>query len=173
MGSQSFAAGPTQDIVDTAVAAGQFNTLVSAVKIAGLVDFLKSPNTLTVFAPTDAAFAKVPSADLAALLADPVKLRALILHHIYKNGEVSISNIQNNLTTGFSGTASYDQEYFYLQMASGRLKFGCPENESFFNELAGQCNKPVPLSNGVEVNYVATDIQTTNGIIQAVDTVLF
>ena len=59
-----------QDIVDTAVKAGNFKTLVAAVQAAGLVDTLKGPGPFTVFAPTDAAFAKIPKADLDALLKD-------------------------------------------------------------------------------------------------------
>ena len=63
-----------KDIVDTAVSAGTFNTLATALKAAGLVDTLKGPGPFTVFAPTDAAFAKVPADQLKALLADKAKL---------------------------------------------------------------------------------------------------
>ena len=59
-----------KDIVDTAVSAGQFNTLASALQAAGLVDTLKGPGPFTVFAPTDQAFAKIPRADLDALLGE-------------------------------------------------------------------------------------------------------
>ena len=59
-----------QDIVDVAAKAGNFNTLVAAVKAADLVDTLKGPGPFTVFAPTDAAFAKIPKAKLDALLAE-------------------------------------------------------------------------------------------------------
>lgn len=71
-----------KDIVDTAVAAGSFNTLVTAVKAAGLVDTLKSAGPFTVFAPTDEAFAKVPKATLDALLADKEKLKQVLLYHV-------------------------------------------------------------------------------------------
>ncbi len=71
-----------KDIVDTAVGAGSFNTLVTAVKAAGLVDTLKSAGPFTVFAPTDAAFAKVPKATLDALLADKEKLKQVLLYHV-------------------------------------------------------------------------------------------
>ena len=57
-----------KDIVDTAVAAGQFKTLATALQAAGLIDTLKGKGPFTVFAPTDEAFAKVPKADLDALL---------------------------------------------------------------------------------------------------------
>lgn len=71
-----------KDIVDTAVSAGQFNTLATALKTAGLVDTLKGPGPFTVFAPTDAAFAKIPKADLDALLKDKAKLTAVLTYHV-------------------------------------------------------------------------------------------
>ena len=71
-----------KDIVDTAVSAGQFNTLAAALKAAGLVDTLKGTGPFTVFAPTDAAFAKIPKADLDALLADKAKLVAVLTYHV-------------------------------------------------------------------------------------------
>ena len=70
------------DIVDTAVAAGSFNTLVTAVKEAGLVETLKSPGPLTVFAPTDDAFAKLPHGTLDGLLKDKEQLKAVLLYHV-------------------------------------------------------------------------------------------
>ncbi len=63
-------AAQAKDSVDTAVAAGKFNPLATALKAAGLVDTLKGPGPFTVFAPTDEAFAKIPKADLDALLKD-------------------------------------------------------------------------------------------------------
>ena len=71
-----------KDIVDTAVAAGKFTTLATALKAAGLVETLKGPGPFTVFAPTDEAFAKVPKADLDALLADKAKLTAVLTYHV-------------------------------------------------------------------------------------------
>ncbi|MCU7374019.1 fasciclin domain-containing protein [Paucibacter sp. O1-1] len=71
-----------KDIVDTAVAAGSFKTLATALQAAGLVDTLKGPGPFTVFAPTDAAFAKVPKADLDALLKDKAKLTAVLTYHV-------------------------------------------------------------------------------------------
>jgi uncharacterized surface protein with fasciclin (FAS1) repeats len=70
------------DIVDTAVSAGQFNTLVKAVQAAGLVDTLKGKGPFTVFAPTDAAFAKLPAGTLEALLADKQKLAQILTYHV-------------------------------------------------------------------------------------------
>jgi len=70
------------DIVDTAVAAGSFTTLVKAVQAAGLVDTLKSAGPFTVFAPTDEAFAKLPAGTLTAVLADKAKLTAILTYHV-------------------------------------------------------------------------------------------
>ena len=71
-----------KDIVDTAVAAGNFKTLATALQAAGLIDTLKGKGPFTVFAPTDEAFAKVPKADLDALLKDKSKLTAVLTHHV-------------------------------------------------------------------------------------------
>lgn len=76
------AAVQAKDIVDTAVAAGDFKTLAVALEKAGLVDTLKGKGPFTVFAPTDAAFAKVPRKDLDALLADKSKLVAVLTYHV-------------------------------------------------------------------------------------------
>ena len=73
---------PAPDIVDTAVAAGSFDTLVTAVKAAGLVDVLKGDGPFTVFAPSDAAFAKLPAGTLEALLADKEKLTQVLKYHV-------------------------------------------------------------------------------------------
>ncbi len=78
-------AKPAQrNIVQTAVAAGQFKTLTKLVKAAGLARALEAKGPYTVFAPTDAAFAKVPKATLAALARDKAKLRAVLLYHVAK-----------------------------------------------------------------------------------------
>ncbi|CAG1018300.1 Immunogenic protein MPT70 [Burkholderiaceae bacterium] len=71
-----------KDIVDTAVSAGDFKTLAVALEKAGLIDTLKGKGPFTVFAPTDAAFAKIPKADLDALLADKAKLTSVLTYHV-------------------------------------------------------------------------------------------
>jgi uncharacterized surface protein with fasciclin (FAS1) repeats len=78
------AAKPQKNIVETAVAAGKFKTLASLLKQAGLAQTLSAKGRFTVFAPTDAAFAKVPKSTLNALAADPAKLRAVLLYHVAK-----------------------------------------------------------------------------------------
>jgi uncharacterized surface protein with fasciclin (FAS1) repeats len=70
------------DIVDTAVAAGSFKTLATALQAAGLVETLKGKGPFTVFAPTDEAFAKVPKDQLEALLKDKAKLTAVLTYHV-------------------------------------------------------------------------------------------
>jgi uncharacterized surface protein with fasciclin (FAS1) repeats len=76
------AGAQAKDIVDTAVAAGGFTTLATALQKAGLIETLKGKGPFTVFAPTDAAFAKVPKAQLDALLADKAKLTAVLTYHV-------------------------------------------------------------------------------------------
>jgi uncharacterized surface protein with fasciclin (FAS1) repeats len=104
------------DIVDTAVAAGSFKTLVTAIQAAGLVDTLKGPGPFTVFAPTDAAFAKVPKADLDALLKDKAKLTAVLTYHVVP-GKVMAADVKagqvktvqgSSLTIGTMGGVTLD-----------------------------------------------------------------
>jgi uncharacterized surface protein with fasciclin (FAS1) repeats len=90
------------DIVDTAVAAGQFTTLVTAIKAAGLVDTLKGPGPFTVFAPTDEAFAKLPAGTLDALLKDKTKLTAVLTYHVVK-GKVLAADIKPGAVTTLNG----------------------------------------------------------------------
>jgi uncharacterized surface protein with fasciclin (FAS1) repeats len=82
-----------KDIVDVAVAAGSFKTLVAAVQAAGLVEVLKRPGPLTVLAPTDDAFAKIPKADLDALMKDKAKLAAVLQYHVL-TGNVSAADLK-------------------------------------------------------------------------------
>ena len=80
------------DIVDTAVNAGSFNTLVAAVKAAGLVDTLKGPGPFTVFAPTDDAFAKLPAGTVDSLLKDIPKLKKILTYHVV-SGKVTAADV--------------------------------------------------------------------------------
>ncbi len=82
-----------KDIVDTAVAAGSFKTLATALTAAGLVDTLKGQGPFTVFAPTDDAFAKIPKADLDALLKDKAKLTAVLTYHVVA-GKVMAADVK-------------------------------------------------------------------------------
>ena len=82
-----------KDIVDTAVGAGTFKTLATALTAAGLIDTLKGKGPFTVFAPTDAAFAKIPKADLDALLKDKAKLTAVLTYHVVP-GKVMAADVK-------------------------------------------------------------------------------
>ena len=93
----------THDIVDTAVAAGNFSTLVTAVKAAGLVETLKGAGPFTVFAPTDAAFAKVPKATLEGLLADKAALTKVLTYHVVA-GKVMAADVKAGHVKTVQGT---------------------------------------------------------------------
>ncbi len=105
-----------KDIVDTAIAAGDFKTLVAAVKAAGLVDTLKGKGPYTLFAPTDAAFAKIPKADLDALLMNKEKLTAVLLAHVVPgkvmSKDVTAGKVKSasgyELTVGTAGGVTVD-----------------------------------------------------------------
>lgn len=131
------------DIVDTAVAAGSFETLVAAVTAADLVDTLKSPGPFTVFAPTDDAFAKLPTGTVESLLLPENKeqLVQILTYHVV-SGEVPASRLAG--TRGRITTVEGSPVHF-----DGRN--GVQINES---------------------NVVTADIQTSNGIIHVIDAVL-
>ena len=93
-----------KDIVDTAIAAGNFNTLATALKAAGLVETLKGTGPFTVFAPTDAAFAKIPKAQLDALLADKAKLTAVLTYHVVP-GKVMSKDVKAGMVKTVQGSS--------------------------------------------------------------------
>jgi uncharacterized surface protein with fasciclin (FAS1) repeats len=139
----AFAASPTQDIVDTAVSAGSFNTLVAAVKAAGLVDTLKGAGPFTVFAPTDDAFAKLPAGTVEDLLKpeNKDKLVAILTYHVVP-GEV---------------------------MAAAVVKLHMAETVNG-QELTVKASKGSVMVNNAKVT--KTDILCTNGVIHVIDTVV-
>ena len=92
-----------KDIVDTAVANGNFKTLVTALTAAGLVDTLKGPGPFTVFAPTDEAFAKIPEADLKALLKDKAQLSAVLTYHVVA-GKVMAADVKTGKVKTVQGS---------------------------------------------------------------------
>ena len=132
-----------KDIVDTAVAAGSFNTLVAAVKAAGLVETLKGDGPFTVFAPTDEAFAKLPAGTVESLLKpeNKDKLVAILTYHVIA-GSVKAADVVN-----------LDQ----AKTVEGRLvKIRVEDGAVFINNAT----------------VVKTDIATSNGVIHVIDTVL-
>lgn len=112
----TLAAAHAKDIVDTAVSAGSFKTLVTAVQAAGLVDTLKGPGPFTVFAPTDEAFAKIPKDQLDALLKDKAKLTSVLTYHVVP-GKVMAKDVKagkvktvqgSEITVGTMGGVTVD-----------------------------------------------------------------
>ena len=92
------------DIVDTAVAAGNFKTLATALEAAGLVETLKGTGPFTVFAPTDDAFAKIPADQLQALLADKDQLTAVLTYHVVP-GKVKSTDVKAGMVKTVQGSS--------------------------------------------------------------------
>lgn len=134
---------PTKDIVETAVAAGQFNTLVKAIQAAGLVDTLNGTGPFTVFAPTDAAFAKLPAGTVENLLKpeNQEKLKAILLYHVVAGDVTSkqVVKLQSAKTVG-------GQELM-IKTAGGKVMVN-------------------------DATVVKPDVMATNGVIHVIDTVL-
>jgi uncharacterized surface protein with fasciclin (FAS1) repeats len=102
-GNATATARAQKDIVATAIAAGKFTTLASLLKQAGLVKTLQGNGPYTVFAPTDAAFAKVPKATLQALAKDKAKLRAVLLYHVAKGKLTAAKVVKRSSVTTLNG----------------------------------------------------------------------
>jgi len=99
LGTSAFAEAHSMDIVDTAVEAGSFTTLVAAVEAAGLVETLKGEGPFTVFAPTDEAFAALPEGTVEGLLEDPEALAAILTYHVVPGAVMS-----GDLSDGMAAT---------------------------------------------------------------------
>jgi uncharacterized surface protein with fasciclin (FAS1) repeats len=134
----------SKDIVDTAVAAGSFTTLVAAVKAAGLVDTLKGDGPFTVFAPTDEAFAKLPAGTIENLLKPENKdqLAAILTYHVVA-GKVKAKDVVN-----LSSATTVQGADVAILVKNGGV-----------------------VLNG-NSNVVKTDIKTSNGVIHVIDTVI-
>ena len=133
-----------KDIVDTAVGAGTFTTLAKALGEAGLIDTLKGAGPFTVFAPTDAAFAKVPPAQLEALLKDKAKLKNVLLYHVVA-GKVMAADVVKMKDGSKVKTASGRE--FTLGVKDGKVTVD-------------------------KANVTQTDIAASNGVIHVIDTVI-
>ncbi|MFN6460993.1 MAG: fasciclin domain-containing protein [Nostoc sp. DedVER02] len=92
------------DLVETAISAGNFNTLVKAAKAANLLDILKSPGSFTVFAPTDEAFANLPEGTLDSLLKDIPKLQKVVAYHVASGDVRSDDLVQINEAETLEGS---------------------------------------------------------------------
>lgn len=132
-----------KDIVDTAVAAGQFNTLAAALKAAGLLDTLKGAGPFTVFAPTDDAFAKLPKGTVEDLLKpeNKEKLVAILKYHVVA-GKVMAADVKDGAS---------------LKTVNGK-------------ELTASVKDGKVMIGGATVT--KADISASNGVIHVIDTVL-
>jgi uncharacterized surface protein with fasciclin (FAS1) repeats len=126
------AAAQSKDIVDTAVAAGTFKSLAAALQAADLVQTLKGPGPFTVFAPTDEAFAKIPKADLDALLKDKAKLARVLSYHVF---------------AGNASSADLKQLKDLSTVNGGRIKIDASKGLKVDNATVVKAD--VPASNGV------------------------
>ncbi len=142
LASTAFAAEPKGDIVDTAVAAGNFKTLAAALTAAGLVETLKGPGPFTVFAPTDEAFAKLPEGTVEDLLKpeNKEKLTAVLTYHVVP-GKVMAADVKpGDVTTVEGSTATITAD-------GGKVMIDKAE-------------------------VTATDIEASNGVIHVIDAVI-
>ena len=95
---------PSKNIVDTAIAAGNFKTLVASINAAGLTDTLTGKGPFTVFAPTDEAFKKLPPGALDAVMKDTVKLKAVLSYHVIA-GHVDAKDVKSGEVMTVQGSA--------------------------------------------------------------------
>ena len=131
---------PTRDIVDAAIMAGHFTMFVNALKATGMVDALKGPGPFTVFAPTDAAFRKLPRDTMNGLLKDKTGLTAILNFHIAP------------------------EKIMAKDIKSGDLA-----------TVQGENLKIAVSNDGIRINnskIMKTDIETSNGVMHSIDTVL-
>lgn len=134
----------TKDVVQTAVAAGNFKTLVAAVKAAGLAEALEGKGPFTVFAPTDEAFAKLGEEKVAALLKDKAKLKDVLLYHVVKG------NVLAKDAVALDGKSA--------KALDGKSIMIAVKNDS------------VVLNGNAKV--IKPDIKCSNGVIHVIDAVL-
>lgn len=133
------------DIVDTAIADGNFTTLVAAVQAAGLVDTLKGEGPFTVFAPTDEAFAKLPEGTVEGLLNDIPALTDILLYHVVP-GKVMAADV-----------VALDGQMVDTALEGEQIAVAVEDGKVMLNESS---------------QVIVTDIETANGVIHVIDTVL-
>lgn len=130
-----------KDIVDTAVAAGSFTTLAAALDAAGLVETLKGTGPFTVFAPTDAAFAKLPAGTVDGLLKDKAKLTSILTYHVVP-GKVMAADVVK-----LDGAKTVNGQSVMIKVVDGKVQVD-------------------------SATVTQADIETSNGVIHVIDTVL-
>jgi uncharacterized surface protein with fasciclin (FAS1) repeats len=142
-GANAYEAKAPADIVDTAVAAGSFKTLATALTAAGLVDTLKGPGPFTVFAPTDEAFAKLPAGTLESLLQpeNKAKLAGILTYHVAP-GKVMAADVVK-----LTSAKTVNGQSVKIAVDDGKVKVD-------------------------DANVVKTDVAASNGVIHVIDAVL-
>ncbi len=136
------AAPAPKDIIETAVAAGSFNTLAKALTAAGLIETLKGTGPFTVLAPTDEAFAKIPAKDLEALLADKAALTKVLTYHVIAG------NVPASQVTTLTEATSLEGSKIAIKVVDGKV-----------------------MLNGTST-VVTPDVAASNGVIHIIDTVI-
>jgi uncharacterized surface protein with fasciclin (FAS1) repeats len=117
--SQGYSEMPaTRDIIETAAAAGSFNTLAAAIEAAGLTETLKGEGPFTVFAPTDEAFAKLPEGTVDALLKDKARLTAILTYHVVP-GRVNSEDV-----AGLSSATTVNGADLAIKVQDGKVMVG-------------------------------------------------
>ena len=147
-------AAKAADIVDTAVSAGSFETLVAAAKAGGLVETLKGPGPFTVFAPTDEAFAKLPAGTVESLLLpeNKAKLVQILTYHVVP-GKIMSGDIAAKQVS----VATVEGSHLYASGVSAKGVTVGPMRTYDASKLS---------------NVVSADIETDNGVIHVIDKVL-
>jgi len=143
MAENAAVSAPKNTIVDVAVANGSFTTLVTALKAAGLVGALEGKGPFTVFAPTDAAFAKLPAGTLDALLKDPKKLAAILEYHVV-SGKVMAADV---VKAGGAAPKTLNGEALDIRVRDGKV-----------------------YVNGAQV--ITADVPASNGVIHVINAVV-
>jgi uncharacterized surface protein with fasciclin (FAS1) repeats len=138
------------NIVETAVSAGSFKTLVAAVKAAGLVDALSSSGPFTIFAPNDEAFTKLPPGTVEGLLKDIPKLRSILTYHVV-SGKITSSDVAKITSGGETPNVTT------LQGSPIKVK------------MNGMFNKTVHVN---DAKVLSADINASNGVIHVIDKVI-
>jgi uncharacterized surface protein with fasciclin (FAS1) repeats len=165
-------------ILETLEAAGNFQTLLNALRTTGLINTLKGPGPFTLFAPNDAAFAKLGPVTLDALLKNPAKLKALLLYHV-ASGKLSVKDLQGrtdkSLTMMVDGKAWFECN----ERPTGdqtKVQLLCNDNpaQKKTTDVKLQCNETGKhtLVLNKSANVIMADLSTANGMIHVIDAVL-
>jgi uncharacterized surface protein with fasciclin (FAS1) repeats len=183
------------NLVDTLEAAGNFKTLLNALRTTGLIETLKGPGPFTIFAPNDEAFAKLPTGVLDSLMKDPAKLKALLLYHVTA-GKFTIKDLQSKtdksitmmdntkaeilcnglIPANSQSKAKIECNGFIPANSQSKAKLLCnginPANSQSKAKLLCNGINPAPIVINKSASVVMADLSASNGMIHVVDAVL-